>query len=176
MTEQEFQAVYERQVSRIYQICCFYLGNVADAQDAVQNIFMKLLEKQIRFRDEQHEMAWFYTVARNHCKDLLRSGWRKKRVDMEALPEISARREVPVHDPHIEQAIQTLSVKQKEVLYLYYYEEYSIREISQMLNRKESTIQTQLAAGRKKIRNYYLGTVSSLAREKRLDNERGNEA
>lgn len=169
MTEQEFQAVYERQVSRIYQICCFYLGNVADAQDAVQNIFMKLLEKRIHFRDEQHEMAWFYMVARNHCKDMLRSGWRKKRVDMEVLPEIPARREVPMHDPLVGQAIQTLSVKQKEVLYLYYYEEYSIREISRMLNRKESTIQTQLAAGRKKIRDYYM------AWEKRFNNERGNE-
>lgn len=49
--------------------------------------------------------------------------------------------------------IMELPVKYREVLYLYYYEEYSIREISKLLSRKESTIQTQLAEARKKLKN-----------------------
>ena len=49
--------------------------------------------------------------------------------------------------------IMELPVKYREVLYLYYYEEYSIREISELLSRKESTIQTQLAAARQKLKN-----------------------
>ena len=53
MTEQEFQAVYGRQADRVYKICCFYLGNPVDAQDAVQNIFIRLLEKKTVFWDEQ---------------------------------------------------------------------------------------------------------------------------
>ena len=44
-----------------------------------------------------------------------------------------------------------LSRKHREVIYLYYYEEYSIREISQILKRKESTIQSQLSSARKKL-------------------------
>ena len=156
MTEQEFEAVYARQVDRIYKICCFYLGNDADAQDAVQNIFIKYYEKKRNFQDEQHETAWFLTVTRNHCKDILRSGWRKKRVDIENVPEIAVKEREAARNPRLERAMQNISVKQKEALYLYYYEEYSIREISQMLHRKESTIQSQLAAARKKIKQYYM--------------------
>ena len=153
MTEQEFQAVYGRQADRVYKICCFYLGNPVDAQDAVQNIFIRLLEKKTVFRDEQHEAAWFYTVARNHCRDILRSGWYKKRADIK-LPEMTQPEESERCD-WLEQALRHLPVKQKEVLYLYYYEEYSVREISMLLDRKESTIQTQLAAGREKLKRYY---------------------
>ncbi len=150
MPEQEFLDIYERQAGRVYAICCFYLGNPADAQDAVQNIFIRLLEKQDAFCDRQHEEAWFYTVARNHCRDILRSGWRKKRVDM-AIPVQEKPKEAAGNEC-LEQALRGLPVKQKEVLYLYYYEEYSVKEISALLHRKESTIQSQLAAGRKKLK------------------------
>lgn len=153
MTNQEFQSIYERQVSRIYKVCCFYLGNPADAQDAVQNIFIKLLEKHVTFQNEQHETAWFYTAAKNHCKDMLRSGWHKKRaaasLKLQPAPDLESE---SAGNPYLEQALRQLPVKQKEVLYLYYYEEYSIREIASLLNRKESTVQTQLAYGRKKLK------------------------
>lgn len=155
MTDQEFQSVYERQADRLYKLCCFYLGSPADAQDAMQNIFIRLFEKQIAFSDIQHETAWLYTVARNHYRDILRSSWRKKRVDMPQLP-LQSQPEPPAHDPTLEHALERLPVKQKEVLYLYYYDGYSIREISVLLHRKESTIQTQLAAGRKKLKKYMM--------------------
>lgn len=155
MTDQEFQAVYERQAGRIYKACCFYLCNPSDAQDAVQNIFIKLLEKQVTFQNEQHEMAWFYTTARNHCKDILRSGWYKKRMAAQLQPQPAAELEAePAGNPYLEQALRQLPVKQKEVLYLYYYEEYPIREIAALLKRKESTVQTQLASGRKKLKKH----------------------
>lgn len=155
MSDQEFSDIYERQAERVYAICCFYLGNPADAQDAVQNIFIRLLEKQEVFCSRQHEEAWFYTVARNHCRDILRSGWRKKRIDLgNSLQEKLEHEKIAEDDSNecIEQALRKLPVKQKEVLYLYYYEEYSIKEMSALLHRKESTIQSQLAAGRRKLK------------------------
>ena len=154
MTEQEFQAVYERQAERLYKICSFYLGNPTDAQDAVQNIFIRLLEKQTVFQNKQHEAAWFYTVARNHCRDILRGGWHKKRADIPVPVQIQPEEPVQQHNTLLEQALRRLPVKQKEVLYLYYYEEYSIREISALLHRNESTVQTQLAAGRRKLKAF----------------------
>lgn len=48
--------------------------------------------------------------------------------------------------------IQMLPAKDREVLYLYYYEEYSIKEISQIIRRKESTIQSRLAAARRRLK------------------------
>ncbi|MDE7310882.1 MAG: RNA polymerase sigma factor [Eubacterium sp.] len=157
MTEQEFQAVYMRQVQRAYHICCLYLGNSADAQDAVQNLFLKLLEKKVVFLDEQHEAGWFCVAARNQCRDMLRSRWWKKRVDadMDVIEHATGRQEELQNNHYLELALRRLPVKQKEVLYLYYYEQYSVREISKLLKRKESTVQSQLAAGRKKLRQQY---------------------
>ncbi len=77
-------------------------------------------------------------------------------MDIEKVPEIAVKEREAARNPQLERALQNISVKQKEALYLYYYEEYSIREISQMLHRKESTIQSQLAAARKKIKQYYM--------------------
>jgi RNA polymerase sigma-70 factor (ECF subfamily) len=87
-------------------------------------------------------------VTRNHCKDVLKAFWRRK-VDFGELPEIVGAEQA--HSSLYAQIAQ-LPAKYREVLYLYYYEEYSIREMSALLHRKESTIQTQLAAARKRLR------------------------
>lgn len=144
----DIQAIYERQCSRVYRIAMLYLKNTADAEDAVQNIFLKYMEKQPTFHDLNHENAWFVTVARNHCKDTLRAFWRRK-VDFSELPEGEIRE---TESLDLMQYIMKLSPKYREVLYLYYFEEYSVREISHFLNRRESTVQTQLAGARQKLR------------------------
>lgn len=151
---EEFEKIYIRQSTKILNLCRTYLGNEEDAKEAVQNIFIKLLEKHITFKDTNHETAWLCKTTRNHCLDVLKSSWHKKRVDMESVPETSATSNN--QDNHenaiLKKALNQLSIKQKEVIYLYYYEEYSIKEISKMLGRSQSTIQSQLAAGRKKLK------------------------
>ncbi len=141
--------VFERQHKRIYRIAMLMLQNEADAEDAVQNIFIKYYEKGIEFTDDEHENAWFITVTRNYCTDILRSYW-KKQVDFGDIPD------TPVEDGEEEgellSHIRKLPDKYRDVIYLYYYEEYSVREISKMLDRKESTIQTQLSTAREKLK------------------------
>lgn len=139
--------VYQRNVDRIYRICFMYLSNQTDAEDAVQTIFLKLFKSEMSFRDLEHEKAWLIVTAQNYCKDQLRSWWRKRHVDLPVLPE------GVWHDDHqgsgvVLETLLSLPEKYRIVLYLYYYEDYSVKEISGMLERKESTIQTQLAKGR----------------------------
>jgi RNA polymerase sigma-70 factor (ECF subfamily) len=139
--------VYERNVDRMYRICFMYLKNSTDAEDAVQSIFLKLFKSEMSFRDLEHEKAWLIVTARNHCKDMLKSWWRTRHVDMAVLPEGIW------HDDRegsgvVLDKLLALPAKYRIVLYLYYYEDYSVREISTMLDRKESTVQTQLAKGR----------------------------
>lgn len=140
--------IYERQVKRVYCIAMLYLKNKADAEDAVQNVFIKLMEKPIEFESLEHEKAWFIMVTKNYCKDVLKSSWFRK-VELGELPELvqedEEEQELLIH-------IYSLGKKYREVVYLYYYEEYSVKEISKILHRKESTIQTQLATARKKLR------------------------
>lgn len=145
--EEKFKEIYQRNVGRVYRICVLYLKSSSEAEDATQDIFIKFLEKQMDFKNEDHEKAWFIVVAKNYCKDFLKSWWKSRRIDIESLPEISySEEETNVTD--IFEKLLSLPKKYKIVMYLYYYEEYSIKQISDILNRKESTIQTQLSRGR----------------------------
>jgi len=144
----DLKEVYERQNRRVYRLAMLYLKNIQDAEDAVQNIFLKFIEKEVVFENEVHETAWFIAVTKNYCKDVLKAFWRRK-VDLGDIPEVSSSEE---EGKALLMKIWKLSAKYREVLYLYYYEEYSIREMSVLLQRKESTIQTQLATARKKLK------------------------
>lgn len=151
---QNFREIYDRQADHVYRLCMIYLKNDGDAQDGVQEIFLKLLEKNITFENQAHEQAWFIRTTKNYCMDQLKSFWRKKRTDLEQWSEWVA--DEPAEEGALLEMVMELPVKYREVLYLYYYEDYSVREISGMLGRKESTIQSQLAAGRKKLRQQFV--------------------
>ncbi|MDO5154349.1 MAG: sigma-70 family RNA polymerase sigma factor [Eubacteriales bacterium] len=144
----DIESLFDRQFNRIYRTARMYLGNVQDAEDAVQAVLLKCIEKQMEFEDVNHENAWFLTVTRNYCKDVLKTTW-KKSVDLGEYPDDFEEEE---SDYGLMEHIMKLSEKYREVLYLYYYEELSIREISKLLKRGESTIQTQLATARKKLK------------------------
>ena len=150
-TDKEFAEIYQRNKDMVYRMCYLYLKNSADAEDAAQTVFLKWLRSNQMFNEQEHEKAWFITTAKNHCKDILKSRWRTHRISFDDLPE------VPCWDKDKEPGevlikLLSLSEKYKTVLYLFYFEEYSIKEIAAILKRKESTIQTQLSRGRKYLK------------------------
>ena len=150
--DEEFRQLYCRHIELVYRICLLYLKNTADAEDAVQSVFLKVWEKSVCFRDENHEKAWLITASRNYCRDVMKSSWKRKRAaweeieDMEAPETASKRNEVFT-------AVMELPAKYREVLYLYYYEGYSVKEMAAVLHRKESTLQTRLATARKRLKS-----------------------
>lgn len=146
----DIKEVYDRQSRTIYHLAMTYLKNTADAEDVVQNVFVNYIKNKPEFKSLEHEKAWFIVATKNHCKNLLKNFWKSK-VDMGEIPEKNY--EETEEGSFVLDKIMELPVKYREVLYLYYYEEYSIREISELLSRKESTIQTQLAAARQKLKN-----------------------
>lgn len=151
MTAQEliqWKDIYERQVNTVYQTAFLYFRNKADAEDVVQSVFLKQMEKARIFPDIKQERAWFITVTRNYCKDILKSYWRKK-VTLEEVPELPVQEN---EDSELLQLILQLPMKYREVLYLFYYEEYSIREIAVIVKARESTVGSRLAAAREKLK------------------------
>ena len=148
---EDFQALYNRQVNRVYRLALVMLGSQSDAEDMVQMVFLKVWEKKISFRDTDHETAWILTATKNQCKDVLKSYERKHCGTLEEMPEPGI-----ASENHMENvvwlALESLEPKYRILLYLYYYEGYSIRELTAILKRKESTLQTQLAAGRRKLK------------------------
>ncbi|WDC83382.1 RNA polymerase sigma factor [Caloramator sp. mosi_1] len=151
LTEKEFVEIYQRNVDTVYRICYIYLRNHDDTEDAVQSVFMKLLKNNKKFESSEHEKAWLILTSKNYCKDVLKSWWRKHRISIDDIPEIACWDNSQIACEVLEKLL-SLPAKYKEVLYLYYYEGYSIKDISKLLGRNESTIQTQLSTGRKRLK------------------------
>ena len=149
--EEEFKEVYDQYFSMIYRISLLYLRNTEEAEDMVQEVFVKLIDKERSFNSEEHRKAWLIGVTKNACKDINKSFWKSRMVDIESLPELT--NEKKDSDLHfVLEELLLLPDKYKIVLYLFYYEGYYVKDISKILNVKESTIQTQLSRGRKLLK------------------------
>ena len=124
------------------------LGNKEDAEETMQEAFYKLLYKSPIFKDEEHEKAWLIKVTVNLCRDILRSVWQKKVVKMEDIEKYYG----DPYDSTILKDIVQLPTKYKTVIYLYYFEDYSIKQISEVLKIKESATKMRLQRGRQLLK------------------------
>jgi len=150
-TEEEFNEKYERYSNMIFKICILNLKNIADAEDVTQEVFLKLMSQTNKeFVDADHEKCWIIRVTINLCKDKLKSFWNKNRNNIEDYQDLYSENlfEVDYHDLEILQKIIKLPLKYKKVIHLYYYEGYSVKEISEILNCGESTIKMRMKRGR----------------------------
>ncbi len=150
-TDKELAEMYQRNVNRVYRLSYIYLKNTVDAEDAVQSVFLKLLQSNVYLNDNEHEKAWFITTTKNYCKDILKSWWRRQRVDPDTLPDVASNDEYN-QEKEIISKLLALPEKYRVVLHLHYLEEYSVREIATLLGRNESTVRSQLQRGREKLK------------------------
>ncbi len=139
----------------IYRIAYAYCQNKPDSEDVVQEVFIRYLQSNPQFENEEHRKAWIIRVAINCCKNLVTSSWKRKVAlmaeDIEPQRDsmyfnITAYREVHA-------AIGKLKKTDRILVHLFYYEEYSIDEIAQMVNLKVSAVKTRLFRTRKKLKD-----------------------
>lgn len=132
----------------LFKISMVYLGNKEDAEEAMQEVFYKLLYKSPHFNENEHEKAWLIRTMVNYCKDMLRSSWRKSVVKMEDIEPYYSNST----DLGIMEELLKLPPKYKAVIHLHYYEGYSVREIAVMLEVKESAVKMRLQRGRQLLK------------------------
>lgn len=137
--------IYNRNVLSVYRLCFSYLKNVTDTEDIVQETFVKAFMRDKTFENERHEKGWLIMTAGNMCKDLLSHWWRKNR-NLDNYETLQAKAGFDIDETFIE--IMKLPPKYKTVIYMYYYEEYSTREISEILKKNKSTVCSLLKRGR----------------------------
>ena len=135
----------------LYRLCFVMLGSESDAEDAVQEAFIKYLQKAPQFKSTDHEKAWLITVATNQCRDILRFRKRHPQIDSEYLQGLS----ICSSDSGILEALVTLPEKFRLVLALYYVEEYRIDEIARMIGKTPSAVKMRLQKGRKLLEEVY---------------------
>ena len=123
------------------------LRDPADAEDAVQEVFLKLLTAGPQFRDAGHERAWLIRATLHRAADLRRLAANRN------LPlEEAALAAAPEPERALRDAVLALPEKYSAVIHLHYYEGYSIREIAKLLGVPAPTVGTRLARGRERLR------------------------
>lgn len=150
MNKAGFTHAVEQYQNTVYRTALHALGSPQDADDAVQEVFLRLLRYKVPFESEEHLRRWLLRVTVNCCRDMLKSPWRKRRVSWEEVPE------TPVFDKPEQAAlyreVMALPEKYRTVLNLFYYEELSVREIGALLEVGESTVTTRLARARRRLK------------------------
>jgi RNA polymerase sigma-70 factor (ECF subfamily) len=149
-SESEVNRTIEQYADMVRRICFVYLKNRHDTEDIFQTVFLKYLLHDGGFESAEHEKAWFARVALNACKDLLKSVFRKKVVPLEFIEEEAA--EANDDGTDVLEAVLSLPVKYREVVYLFYYEGYRAGEVARLLGRNENTVYTLLSRARKLLK------------------------
>ena len=139
---------YEQYAALIYRVCYSLLLNKEDAEDAVQEVFLKLFHHKHMFQDVEHEKAWLIRVATNQCKDMIRKRKVRETVPIDELMEFGIEEE----DSCLLQSIFMLPDKIKVVFILFYLEGYQVNEIAKMLKLSESAVKMRLKRGRELLK------------------------
>lgn len=151
-----FTGAVERYQSMVYRVALHALGSPQDADDAVQEVFLRLYTAKKPLEGEEHLRRWLLRVTVNHCRDVLRSPWRRRRVSLDQLPA-----EPVFQAPEQEalyQTVMALPEQYRIVLVLFYYEELTVKEIGALLGLEASAVTTRLSRARDKLRRQ-LGEV-----------------
>ena len=156
MDKTEFTRAVERYQDTVYRVALHALGSPQDADDAVQEVFLRLYTAQKPFEGEEHLRRWLLRVTVNWCRDVLRSPWRRRRVPLDQLPADPEFKEP--EQQALYQTVMALPERYRMVLVLFYYEELTVKEIAALLGLKVSAVTTRLSRARAKLKQQ-LGEV-----------------
>ena len=148
------EELIERYENTLLRAALAILGDPYEAEDAVQDTFLRWLEKGTEFRDGGHEKAWLLTVCANGCKSRLRV---KKRHPVTELLDIYP---APDQDSgEVAEAVFDLPANQRAAVHLFYYEGYSTDEIAKILGQRPGTVRSHLSRARETLRRTLKGEV-----------------
>lgn len=142
-------AAVENYGSMLYRICLVSLGSPADAEDAVQDTFLKYIQKAPAFESGEHEKAWLIRVAVNTCKDIIKR--RRPQVDIDAIQQSAPQRS----DGEVMAALMSLPEKFRTVLILHCVEGYSVNETAEITGISPSAVKMRLQKARRLFREAY---------------------
>lgn len=165
----QFELLYSKIINRVYFWCFTVVGNEAEAKDVTQDVMIRIYNKIDTVRNPEYFTSWMYKLARNYSISYLR---KKEKMEYEYLYDESGEsteyliKENRIdHVPHeaydakelkvlISSFIEKLPRRQREVITLFYLEEYKIEEIAEILDYNSGSVRSRLHVGRKNLETY----------------------
>lgn len=158
----DYGEIIEKYSNTVYRICLSYSGNRHDAEDIMQEVFLRYLKKPRSFASAEHEKAWFLRVTVNCCKSFFTSAWRRKIVSLEEYAHLSSPEDAPDEKcGEVFEAVMALPPKQRICVHLYYYEEMTIKEIAGTIGAPESTVKSHLFRARASLESALKGVQNA---------------
>lgn len=145
--ENKVKEVIEKYSDTVYRIALTRCGIVENAEDVYQEVFLKFSEKMPKFKNNEHEKAWFIRVTINLTKNLKRSSWNRKVVTLDENIVFENKEENEVFS-----VVCGLPQNYKTVIYLLYYEGYKVKEIANLIGTKEGTVKSWLFRAREMLK------------------------
>lgn len=132
----------------ILRMAYSYLQNMDDAEEILQETLIQFLTKAPKFENAEHEKAWLLHVAANLSKNRIKYNQIRKTDELDETLIAEEKEDLAF----VWEAVKSLPEKYREVIHLHYHEGYQTAQIAQILNRRESTIRSDLRRGREKLR------------------------
>ena len=144
------EVIMEKYKNNLYSIAFNICQNAADADDVVQDTLLEYHTTEKQFDSEQHIRAWLIRVAINKAKNISMSFFRRSSVLLEDYIDTLIF-ETPEAKGLLEEVLK-LPEKYRIVIHLFYYEDYSVKEMAEILHTSESNVKVRLSRGRKMLK------------------------
>lgn len=154
ITEQEFDIKYNLYKDMIFNITLNYTHNQDDSEDILQDVFMKYLNSSEEFKTLENEKYWLIRVTINTSISFIKSKWKSGVIlDNEYINSVKAEDNSDML--RMRQIIFSLKDKYKEVIILYYYQNYNTKEIAEILKISQNSVKKRLERARDLIKKEY---------------------
>ena len=140
------ELVFRKYADMIYRVALHRLNSPEDAEDVLQEVCLALMTKNPP-EEEEHLKRWLIRVTLNKCSNLRRSFWRRKRESLDDYTHLEA---APA--PTLPPELFELPENYRTVIYLYYFEDYTVPEIAAILKKNENTVKSSLQRARKRLK------------------------
>ncbi len=163
-----FDKLYVKYSGKVFSKCISLLKNEALAQDATQDIFLKIFLNLAKFGGKSKFSTWIYSITYNYCIDLIRKGKKEKKIfseDIEKAPDLAE--DVPdsaileMEVKKLKVVLEKIPVGDKAVLLMKYQDDMSIKEISSTLDKSESAIKMKIKRAKHKVQKVYKDIYTS---------------
>lgn len=151
MKKEEYEKAVQRNYRRIYLLTLSYLKNHYDAEDIMQNVFLKLWKTDKKFNSDEHVDKWLTITCIHKCKDYFKLHFVKSTVSLDEAKEFytfDSTRKIDIFN-----SIMSLPQKERIVVHLFYYEDMAIDEIADLISTNSSTVKTRLRRARIRLKN-----------------------